>query len=155
MNVVALLPALQAGFAGLAFLLAYFAFLLLRSEQKRREPRLNMLEAIDKYRRFSIVLGLLCLTAAGIDAVSSKPGLRDCRDLETLTESAKVFRSAVIDLKEQFASLAGHTTSGSAIASAARHVANDASARTQKIIDEWANGHAEFANSALLRCLGK
>jgi hypothetical protein len=50
---------LKLGFGGLAFLLAFLAFSLLSSEQKRNEPRPAQLKAISNYMTFSLLLGAM------------------------------------------------------------------------------------------------
>lgn len=68
MPVDSVLPILQAGFSGLAFLLAYLSFLLLKAEQRQTNPRQQILRAIDKFAVFALLLGIFSLSSFSLDA---------------------------------------------------------------------------------------
>ncbi len=73
MNNLNVIQILSYGVIGLGFLLAFLSYLLLRTEQKRSDPRKVMLRSIHLFMIFSIIL-----TVVGLGS----EGLRNIKNLE-------------------------------------------------------------------------
>lgn len=94
---------LQIGFAGFAFLMAGLSFKLLRQEQARDgTPRKSILDAIQRYLRYTLAMALLVASVSLIQPVVEasvedgrreglmlQNGAADCRDgLTRLTQAS-------------------------------------------------------------------
>ncbi|ANB22177.1 hypothetical protein A6K25_13375 [Alteromonas stellipolaris] len=74
MNLSAVIEILQIGIVGLAFLLAFMAFKLLREQGGRKEPNANILHATSKYMTFSLLLALISVSGQGLNTyLKSQP----------------------------------------------------------------------------------
>jgi len=83
---VDVLEILKIGFSGFAFLLAFLAYRLLFTEQKREVPRENQLNAISRFMGFSIILGIMTAVIPFIPKLlEEKPNLF----MEAMLQSAK------------------------------------------------------------------
>lgn len=86
MDSLKILEILELGFIGLAFLLAYFAYRLLVSEQHKNEPDQNRQKLIYVYMGFALILGGMAVVSPYMpEFLEEKPNPY----MDYLVESAK------------------------------------------------------------------
>ena len=68
MDLTVIVQILQIGIVGLAFLLAYMAFRVLKSESDKPTPSKEVLSATSKYMTFALLLSLIAVGGQGLTA---------------------------------------------------------------------------------------
>lgn len=101
------LEILKIGFSGFAFLLALLSFRLLATEQKRKEPRIILVNAIHFFMKFSIILGVLTAITPFLPQIFEK---KEDPFMQAMLESTKNRKPLPLEfVKSQISVLtAGH-----------------------------------------------
>lgn len=61
---------LKVGFSGFIFLMALLVFYLLRNEQSKKKPNLQLLQYITKFMKYIVVLGILVAVMSIIENIT-------------------------------------------------------------------------------------
>src|SRR5262249_27894103 len=97
-----IVPILQVGISGFCFLLALFAYLLLRREQREVSPRITMLRFIKSFMTFALLLGLLVALSAIVQALLDQSLISGIR---RKADRATALRNFCNQLKGEYSSV--------------------------------------------------